>query len=1012
MKKTFKKLLVCILIVLILNNSIIGNISHASGIFGNDDPVGIIISTALGGIVGVFLSLFSIPAGILANIVEALLAWVAYSQGSIDADGNIIPDGFFSGATISPFDIIFNKIAILDVNFFNIPDDNTMIGSIRKSVAGWYYLMRNFASAILLCILIYVGIRMAISTVASDKAAYKKMLVDWICSLALIFLIQYIIIFTLNVNQVFVKSLATVGSDVDRVKFAMAYLKIVSVLPHISMRGIATTVVYCMIVSQTLSLFVTYFNRMLKIAFLIIISPLITLTYSIDKMGDGKAQALGTWLKEFVYTVLIQTFHCIIYMAFISIAFELLAPDLSFEIITESSNLAGCILAMLCITFTKDAEKILGKIFKFSDSTSDTSLAAGMVAASALWAKSKSIGKGTKKMVVGAKNLHATFGDKLMTARVEARAIRNIMKKDPSEKIDYETEKQQAEEEILAKKTEKLDKKNAREGHKYANKSEKDEALKKKIEELQGRNENVGISDSLLAARARHELAKEQRKTIKDEKKSKKQQERAKKHPKISGFTGKVKSKYDQSRKVLDIINKSETGEVIKDILSTAGAGGIAAFAGAATYGASGNLLNAFTLGMGTYNGSKEIFTGTLKSIENRTTSLAEGAGIQSKEELEKRLEKVLAMSGIYGDNEELQKHLDKLMKSVDTALKGMDPYDIEDYKSEIKRIIAKNLKEHPDMSSEDIINKVLQEESIAEHADKFTDAGIDLTGIVKATEVALRDKEFYDSIQSASDIGREPKVFIKEVAKRYIPVEGESVDDSSRFKLNSQIIEELETPDEHGDRTPFKYDDSSDTYANPDEGKLSELEKMKGESAYQELIRQIEEEKNVISRELELNTKMSDAEKDDLKALERVLAESLQAMYNRELDKQAIIYEQKIRELETKYQEQIDHASSVLHAQVLERSRDAEIAEIRKEADEYLEYMMYQVDNTAETPYLQQTNEFIMHDDGSPIKFISDNARSRYVSKTGIDIEKLKLKKDTKTNYSGKKFNRTKRSE
>ena len=48
--------------------------------------------------------------------------------------------------------------------------------------------------SILLCVLIYVGIRMAISTVASDKAAYKKMLVDWACSLALIFLLQYIIL--------------------------------------------------------------------------------------------------------------------------------------------------------------------------------------------------------------------------------------------------------------------------------------------------------------------------------------------------------------------------------------------------------------------------------------------------------------------------------------------------------------------------------------------------------------------------------------------------------------------------------------------------------------------------------------------------------------------------------------------------------------------------------------------------------------------------------------------------
>ena len=45
--------------------------------------------------------------------------------------------------------------------------------TIRKNIAIWYYALRNLAIGILLAILIYVGIRMAISTVASDEAKYK-----------------------------------------------------------------------------------------------------------------------------------------------------------------------------------------------------------------------------------------------------------------------------------------------------------------------------------------------------------------------------------------------------------------------------------------------------------------------------------------------------------------------------------------------------------------------------------------------------------------------------------------------------------------------------------------------------------------------------------------------------------------------------------------------------------------------------------------------------------------------
>jgi len=69
---------------------------------------------------------------------------------------------------------------------------------------------------------------------------------------------------------------------------------------------------------------------MMTIAFLIIIAPLVTVTYSIDKIGDGKSQALNAWLKEFSYTVLIQPFHCITYLALGSIGTQLLERNDSF----------------------------------------------------------------------------------------------------------------------------------------------------------------------------------------------------------------------------------------------------------------------------------------------------------------------------------------------------------------------------------------------------------------------------------------------------------------------------------------------------------------------------------------------------------------------------------------------------------------------------------------------------------------------------------------------------------
>ena len=123
--------------------------------------------------------------------------------------------------------------------------------------------------------------------------------------------------------------------------------------------GIGSAAVYFILVTQTIGLLISYINRMLKVAFLMIISPLITLTYSIDKMGDGKAQALGTWLKEFVFTVLMQPFHCIIYLVMVSTSIELLNDNVK--------ELGYAVLAIICIRFVKQAEEIVRRIFHFED---------------------------------------------------------------------------------------------------------------------------------------------------------------------------------------------------------------------------------------------------------------------------------------------------------------------------------------------------------------------------------------------------------------------------------------------------------------------------------------------------------------------------------------------------------------------------------------------------------------------------------------------------------------------
>lgn len=259
--------------------------------------------------------------------------------------------------------IIFGEAGITSIDFFNTSENDT-INLIRDNVAIWYYVLRNLSIVILLGILLYVGIRMAISTVASDQAKYKKMFMDWAVSLALVFVLQYIMIFTIECNNVLVDTLNIARTNVQTEEgktYDNALDQIAGQAWHVSFTvGVSSTLVYIILVGMTIMFLIMYIKRMLTIGFLIVISPLITITYSIDKMGDGKSQALNAWLKEFVFNVLIQPFHCVIYLIFGNTAINLL---------TEQQTLASAVLAICMVLFIFKGEKIVRDIFNFRASS-------------------------------------------------------------------------------------------------------------------------------------------------------------------------------------------------------------------------------------------------------------------------------------------------------------------------------------------------------------------------------------------------------------------------------------------------------------------------------------------------------------------------------------------------------------------------------------------------------------------------------------------------------------------
>ena len=431
--KIKKKILVCILIFIL-----IALCTHFSVYAANSNRT--VIDTAIQGI----LKLLGTVIGVFTWPVKLMVLGVSVAiQGLMSVLGRL--GGASADLFVTPFTILFNKLEVVSIDFFNFSASASFINEFRKNIAMWYYVLRFIATAILLAILVYIGIRMAISTVAEEKAKYKKMIVDWVTSIALLYLLHYIIVFVIEVNTALIDMLTAVSDETD-MGIIIAGLLTTAVSPVSGIGGWAACILYVIFIWQTLKFFIMYAKRMITIGFLILISPLITITYSIDRAGDQKAQALNAWLKEFIYNVLIQPFHCILYLSFAQTAFKAVSFGNPDEVLTffgravldwgnGDSKIAIMIFAILALTFVNSGEKIIRDIFGFNRASHVGDLATAAAVATGAFSQvqkiGSAVGKTSGKMFPGmAENIKNTLantniGQKLAESPT-AQAIANV----------------------------------------------------------------------------------------------------------------------------------------------------------------------------------------------------------------------------------------------------------------------------------------------------------------------------------------------------------------------------------------------------------------------------------------------------------------------------------------------------------------------------------------------------------------------------------------------------------
>ena len=261
---------------------------------------------------------------------------------------------------------------------------NNSAAELKSVVSAWYYTIRNLALVGLMVVLAYVGIRMMISTTASEKSKYKQMLGDWVVAMCLIFVMQFIMVIANNATE----SITLIFSSVadknlysttiekpknelkDAVKEAgfgdtiepstgnivwpsnlMGKARLMAQEQNGTPGYVGYGVCFLVLVIYTVIFTITYAKRLLYIIFFSIIAPLVALTYPLDKINDGKAQAFNVWLREYIFNLLIQPFHLLLYTVLISTAFNLAGTNI--------------IYTLVAMGFMMPAEKFLRKMFGF-----------------------------------------------------------------------------------------------------------------------------------------------------------------------------------------------------------------------------------------------------------------------------------------------------------------------------------------------------------------------------------------------------------------------------------------------------------------------------------------------------------------------------------------------------------------------------------------------------------------------------------------------------------------------
>lgn len=387
-KKCIKIILIAFLVI-----SIVNILFNTYGSYAQINPNAVPEKDKSNTISNVITKLFGIATGpllgIMAQIINLVLLIViqiiCYIFGNV-TNGSIAVTSF-----PFPDQIIYNKLAVFDPNFFN-PSDGSVSSMISGVVAKFYYSFFIIAGVIFVISAMIIGIKLALSTIASEKAAYKEALTNWIMGFVLLFTVHFIMIGIFTINE---KVVEIASKNVQQVEFKWnrfdafpvigktlnSILKLFNVGQNntdsdYGYKGlffkylwtaiggdIISSIIFAILVFQGIALIFMYTKRLFYCFVLALLAPIIIAIDVIKKSSFAQKKSLfANWLQHFSIIVFTQSFQAIL------LTFSLLLLGSIQAAAGDSREGLVAIISIICTSAVITLEKTIKQLFGISDS--------------------------------------------------------------------------------------------------------------------------------------------------------------------------------------------------------------------------------------------------------------------------------------------------------------------------------------------------------------------------------------------------------------------------------------------------------------------------------------------------------------------------------------------------------------------------------------------------------------------------------------------------------------------